>query len=236
MKRQTQFISATVGITAMLLLLGASSAMAEEAGCGASTTVQKGDTLSSIADRCSVSEAALLDANPTIQGSADLQVGEQLTVDHGSGTEQKVGAALSTFSRKASNAIGALAGDVGSSVADLLDKNPDLKARVDKLGSQAGLTGGREAPTAAVSPQTGRSGSTVTITASGLPANSALAIGAGAPGTAYDVIAHAQSTANGTMTTTVQVPQDTTQGQVLVFSVATGPGSSIRTGRFVISP
>lgn len=46
--------------------------------CGGTVTVERGDTLRRIAERCDVTEGMILRANPRIQGSADLQAGATL--------------------------------------------------------------------------------------------------------------------------------------------------------------
>ena len=94
-----------VGVAFALPVRGASGAAAYP--CGSSVDVRNGDAVSIIAHRCDVSEAALLNANPAIEGSGDLQVGGTLHTEASGGTQQKVGSMLSSFSRKATNAVGA---------------------------------------------------------------------------------------------------------------------------------
>jgi len=219
----------------MLVLLGGSALATTANGatpCEGTVVIQRSDTLSSIASRCDVSEASLLNANPSIQGSGDLQVGATLQVKPGDG--EGVGATVRSFSRRAGDTVGRLASDVGSSVGDLLDKNPDLKARLDKVGSTVGLTSDQPAAMATVLPRSGSPGSTVTITANGLQPSSPISIGAGALGGAYTVIGHAQSTASGTVESKVTVPNDAVSGNSIVFSVGTGGGVSARTAPFTV--
>ena len=78
--------------------------------------VLKGDTLSSIAARCAVSEGDLSNANPAIQGSTDLQVGSSLRVEPMDGTGRTVARMFGSLSRRAGRSIADLAGVVGSSV------------------------------------------------------------------------------------------------------------------------
>ncbi len=226
-------------LSSMFFLLLGFSAIAEAAGpdspCGKTATIQRNDTLSSIAARCDASEISLLDANPGIQGSSDLQVGATLHVPAAGGEAQGVGAAVSSFSRQAGNAMSALADGMGSSVDDLLDKNPDLKARVDKLGSTVGLSGDQSHAAVTILPRSGPPGAKVTITANGLRPNSPVAIGAGAPGAAYSIIGHTQSTAEGTLETDVTVPNDFRPGQDVVFSIATDSHVAARARRFAVS-
>ena len=221
----------------MLVLLGGSALATGAEGatsCDGAVVIQRNDTLSSIASRCDVSEASLLNANPSVQGSGDLQVGATLHVKPGTDAGGGVGATVRSFSRRAGDTVGTLASDVGSSVQDLLDKNPDLKARLDKVGNAVGLTGDQPAAMATVLPRSGLPGSTVTIAANGLQPSSPVSIGAGAPGAAYSVIGHAQSTANGTLETRVTVPNDAASGSGVVFSIATGGGVAVRTPPFAV--
>lgn len=223
--------------SAAVIIACVSSAMtirAEAASpCGTSVEVRSGDTVSSLADRCDVSEAALLNANPAIEGSADLQVGGTLHIEASGSTQSQVGSVLGSFSRKATNAVGALAGNVGSSVQDLLDKNPDLKHRLDTLGSKVGLTNGEAAATLSVSPLSGQPGSSVSITATGLPKNGPVTLGAGPPGSAYAIVGNAQTSASGTLDTTVKVPEGQAASSI-IFNVSTGDGVAARSDRFTI--
>ena len=226
-------------IAAAMIAVSAGPVLAADIGvaspCGTSVEIRLGDTISGIADRCDVSEAALLNANPTIEGSSDLQVGGTLHVDAGGSTQRKVGSMLGAFSRKATNAVGALAGNVGSSVQDLLDKNPDLKNRLDTLGRKVGLGDDETVATLAVSPASGAPGSNVSITATGLPKNTPVAIGAGPPGSAYATVDNAQTSPTGTLVTSVKVPEAEVPNATLVFNVSTGDGVLVRSDRFNIA-
>jgi LysM repeat protein len=213
------------GALALFALVIGSVAAAAEAPvspCGDSTVVRRGDTLSSIAQRCEVSEGALLGANPGTGGSGDLRVGDTIRVQESEGTAQRVGTRLNSLVREANNAIGQLADRVGSSVQDLLDKNPDLKARLDRLGHQMGLAEGPAPASVSVAPKSGPAGSPVKITASGLRKDSPVAIGAGPPGAAYEILRRERSSAAGTLTTELQVPEWVEPGSDLVFVASDG--------------
>ena len=216
--------SRPLALALFTLMVGGTAGAAEAAvsPCGDSTVVRRGDTLSSIARRCEVSEGALLGANPGIQGSGDLRVDETIRVQESEGTSQRVGTRLNNFVREANDAIGQLADKVGSSVQDLLDKNPDLRTRLDRLGHQMGLTEGPAPASVSIAPQSGPTGSPVKITASGLPKDSPVAIGAGPPGSAYEILLRERSSAAGTLAAELQVPQWVEPGSALVFVVTDG--------------
>lgn len=159
---------------------------AQEAPCANETAqVQPEDTLSRIANRCDVSEGALLTANPSIDGSFDLQVSTTLRLRPENGQGQRLGDRLNHFGREANEAVGRIAGQVGSSAKDLLDRNPDLKGRLERLGQRFGLGDGADAPSLNLTPDQGPVGSTVTLSATGLPKDEPLTIGVGAPNTAF---------------------------------------------------
>jgi LysM domain len=102
----------------------ANPALAQTAACADGTTVvERGDTLSRIAERCDVSERVILSAK---------------------------------------------------SVQDLLDKNPDLKSRLEKVGRKVGIGEHTGAPSASVSPASDPAGSTVAVSATGLPDGSSV--------------------------------------------------------------
>ena len=235
-------------LAAVFLVLGLASAPAGAAQpvCGDSVTVRQGDTISRIADRCGISESSLMAANPTVESSGDLRVGATLNTMPNSG-RPGVGASLSNLGTSASNLVTGLADQVGSSTQELLDRNPDLKHRLQRLGNSVGLTNPEAKVT--IAPQSGAPGSVVTVAATGLPADKPVRIGAGPPGAAFEVIRAVQSSANGTLSADVTVPSlfdaanvpgnstDNAPNKSVVF-VLVGPDDSIqaRSGRFQLIP
>lgn len=179
--------------------------------CGSAVVVERGDTLSAIAGRCGVSEGAILRANPRLQGSGDLQAGATVQLrpaGPGAGTEldQAVGR-LGAFASGVGSALGELAGQFGSTVDDLLAKNPDLQDRLRQLGSRLGVTdAGARAASVLASPRSGPAGTAVTLSSRGLPANAPVILGGGAPGAAYEALDSALTGGDGAVQATVRVP------------------------------
>ena len=205
--------------------------------CGSdAVAVRPGDTLSRIAERCGISEGRLLRANPRIEGSEDLAVGDLLTLPRGGGSGLDAAERrLRSLAGRAGDALSGLAGDVGSSVEDLLDKNPDLRQRLRTLGDRLGVPGvDAEAARVALSPQAGPPGTAVTLSATGLPPDAAVVIGAGAPGQAYEVLDRARTSVDGTLQATVRVPEGADGSDRLVFTVA-GDGWKARSPAFAVA-
>jgi murein DD-endopeptidase MepM/ murein hydrolase activator NlpD len=201
-------------------LLGTSPVWAQpSSSCGETTKVSRSDTISSIAARCDTSEAAILQANPAVEGSDDLRVGQDLKL--AASTDQPTTERLGSLAREAGSALSGMAKDVTSSVDNLLDKNPDLRQRLGGIGDRIKSTN-VDVSKAEVSltPGNGTVGTTVTVSAKGLPANTGVVIGGGAPRTAYEVLQQAKTGADGTLQATVRIPDWSTGQERFVVTVA----------------
>lgn len=216
-------------------LFGFASAPALAASpCGNSVVVQPGDTLSRIADRCDVSEAALLDANPKIHGSGDLQVGSTLQINNET-LAQQLGRKFDQFGQEATDALNDFADKIGSSVQDILDRNPKVKMCLDELGSKLGLNDNGSKPTMSITPQSGPPGSTVRIFAQGLPKDTPVEIGVGPRGSAFELVQRARTSNTGTLETEVTVPQQMASNSIR-FVIKDANGVEARSDAYQITP
>lgn len=230
--------AAAVGLVWAVLVLACGGSWAEESSppcTGNSVTVQRGDTLSRLADRCDVSESSILAANPDVNGSMDLQVGETIRLSRQSAPDRGRGWTLKNFVNDAHDALGRVADTVGASVQDLLNKNPDLRARLDNLGRKVGLPGGETSPTMAVTPSSGAPGLTVTVSGVGWPKDSSVTIGAGASGSAHEKLQTTRTSSNGTFDAHLQVPSWAAPDDRLVFTAKSGRNARARSERFRVT-
>lgn len=210
----------SIPVSLALVLLGTSPIWAQPSSpCGDAIQVNRSDTLSIIAARCDATEAAILRANPAIEGSDDLRVGRELrlTASTGQPTTERLG----SLAREAGSALSGMAQDLTSSVDNLLDKNPDLRQRLGGIGDRIN-SANVDVSRAEISltPGSGTVGTTVTLSAKGLPADTAVVIGGGAPRTAYEVLQQAKTTADGTLQATVRIPDWSTSQERFVLAVA----------------
>ncbi len=209
-----------IHISVALALLGSTPVWAQPSSpCGDATKVSRSDTISSIAARCETTEAAILRANPAVEGSDDLRVGRELRLT--ASTAQPTTERLGSLAREAGSALSGMAQDLTSSVDNLLDKNPDLRQRLGGIGDRISSTN-VDVSKAEVSlaPGNGTVGTTVTVSAKGLPADTAVVIGGGAPRTAYEALQQARTSADGTLQATVRVPDWSTGQERFVVTVA----------------
>ena len=211
-------------------VLPASAAWSQPTPCGDAATIIRGDTLSRITQRCNVSEAALLAANPRIAGSGDLQVGARLGTRPADAAGQ-----LGSLASRTGDALGGIAGEVGSSVGGLLDRNPAVRDRLRQLGVP-GVDGRTDRPALAVYPARGGPGTPVALSAINLPANVAVAVGAGPRGVAYEVLDRVRTAGDGSLDATVRVPAWAAGAGPLVFVVADGEGQvRVRSDPFAVT-
>jgi LysM repeat protein len=207
-------------VSLALAFLGTSPVWAQPSPpCGDTIQVSRSDTLSSIAARCDTTEAAILRANPAVEGSDDLRVGRELKLT--ASTNQPTTERLGSLAREAGSALSGMAQDLTSSVDGLLDKNPDLRQRLGGIGDRIKSTN-IDVSKAEVSlaPGNGTVGTTVTISAKGLPADTAVVIGGGAPRTAYEVLQQARTGADGTLQASVRIPDWSTGQERFVVTLA----------------
>jgi len=207
-------------VSLALALLGTSPVWAQPSSpCGDTTRVSRLETLSTIAARCDTTEATILRANPAVEGSDDLRVGRELKLV--ASTTQPTSERLGSFAREAGSALSGMAQDLTSSVDSLLDKNPDLRQRLGGIGDSFNSTN-VDVSKAEVSlaPGSGTVSTTVIVSAKGLPADTAVVIGGGAPRTAYEVLQQARTSANGTLQASVRIPDWSTGQERFVVTIA----------------
>lgn len=217
-----------IGLTAVCLSIIGTSADANR--CGGEVQVNVGETLSTLAERCEITEARILDLNPGIKGSKDLKAGMRLDLVAEPGedaTARMREAADSLFGRLKSYASGAgrtidrAADTVERSVEEFIQRNPDLHQRVRKLGERLNIPGmERVEAQVSLSARRGGPGTPVTLSAIGLPANQRVEIAGGAPGRDYQIIETARTSAEGTLQVTVELPLRAEPNRDFIFVIA----------------
>lgn len=215
-------------LAAPALLLGL--AQPAQAQCGSEVQVQEGDTLSSIAKRCNVTEAKILDLNGTIEGSDDLRPGMTLTLVPPAAKDaatrareaaDSLFARLKAYARDAGQSLEGAAETVTSSVEDFVKRNPDLHQSVRKLGQRLNIPGmDKVEAQVSLSARTGPPGTPVTLSAIGLPPNQRVDIGGGPPDGDYAILDTARTSAEGTLQATVQVPANADPQRDFIFVIA----------------
>jgi LysM repeat protein len=214
----TKQLSLMFSLLACTLLPSVALSQTQPSGCGDAVTVQRGDTLSSIAERCDVTERSLMRLNPRIQGSRDLRVGMHLDV---SGNVGEGLGRLGSLAGQAVDTLSDFARNLGSSAQDLLDRNPDLRQRMESVERQLQSSGtGSIKGSVSVTPAEIATGETLTVTAQGLPSDTPVVIGAGRRQSAYEIIERARTSSDGTLRMNVRVPDWTTDMRQLVVIVA----------------
>jgi LysM repeat protein len=236
-------------VPAVLTLLGACVLLTEASAqtvpnrCGSEVQVRTGETLSSIAARCDVTETRILDLNPSVQGSKDLKVGMSLKLASPPGqdmvTTAKDAAAkfldrLGSYGREASQKLEQGAEHIVGSVSEFVERNPDLHQRVRKLGQRLSIPGMEKVEAqVSLSVRRGIPGTSVTLSVIGLPPDQRVEIGGGVPEGDYAVLESARTTAQGTLQATVQLPRDVDPARDFIFVVASADHNiAVRSARF----
>lgn len=212
---------------AVLTLGFAGSASAATGPCGDQVTVDRSDNLSRISERCDVSERTILLANPGLDGSQDLRVGEMLHLDPVQHARETIGSTARDLAQGAQKGVESVTSSLKSSVTGFMDRNPGVKSKIADLGQEIGLTDGDTATSVSVSPQNPDAHAQVTLSADNLPQNGKLDIGIGTPGHAYEVVARATASAKGDVTTQVSLPEWLTSGSKAIFVITDPDGKTL---------
>jgi LysM repeat protein len=200
------------------------------ARCGDQVRVAEGDTLSSIAGRCGVTEARILDLNPKIEGSRDLQAG--MTLELAAPSAEDLGRRareaadgifdrLKSYASEAGESLEGAASTVTRSVEEFIQRNPDLHQRVRKLGQRLNIPGMEKVEAqVSLSVRKGAPGTPVTLWAIGLPPNQRVEIAGGAPDGDYTILESTRTSAEGTLQITLQVPERADPQRGFIFVIA----------------
>lgn len=233
---------ALIGGAFAILSAAAPGGAQAQSACGDSVTVEAGDTLHSIAQRCDTSVSAMVSANPDLSNPNVIHAGQSLNVPGGDGaelsgpaaTEPTVDSQLGGYQVESGDTLYSIAETLGTTVQAVIEANPGLDPRSIPIGRVLNppgepSDGGAPPDQAAVSVSAGQAvpGEPVSIRASGFPPNVPVEIGAGPPQSEFDVVASAQSDSQGRVRESVTVPDWANQHRRLVF-VAQTPDGSIR--------
>lgn len=215
----------SVILTIALFLCGAPFASAQNVAspCGDSVEVRRGDTLSALAERCEVPEGRLLAANPTLDGSSDLIIGQSISTRSAARQAgERLWGDVKGAVGQTSEALQGVASGLNGTAQDILDKNPDLRSRVESLGSSLGVSGNQAtaAPTVEVTTRQGQA--TMDVAAAGLPTDTAVLINVGPVGAASQEVAQARTAADGTLRQNVPLPDWLPAGKRAVLTITDG--------------
>ncbi len=230
---------------AFAVVLGATGAAAmtlpqsaNAATCGGSYTVQSGDTLAAIAQRCDTSVNALMEANPQIDNPRVIRVGWELDMPgarSGGETQARAGAGSPDRARApqqqqqpgpgaaiARSIVGTLAGAIGS------EDGKDIS----ELQPEDFLDVGDADRRVSVQPKAGAAGAPVTIRGSGFEPGEDVTIGAGPPEAEWKGLVTARADAEGDVVANVKVPDWAENADEVVFVIDTQAGRTFTTDRF----
>ncbi|WAJ27257.1 LysM peptidoglycan-binding domain-containing protein [Antarcticirhabdus aurantiaca] len=215
-------------LIAAMLLSGASLASAQDVApaCGDGVEVRRGDTLSAIAERCDISEARLLASNPALEGSGDLVIGQTLSTRSAARRAgERLWGDVKDAVGQTSDALEGVASGLNATAQDILEKNPDLRSRVEGLGSRLGVTEGGAARSATVEAQSVPGQAALDLMAMGLPADAAVRVNVGPPGAASEQVGQTNATADGTVRERIPLPDWLPAGKRVVVTLADVEGN-----------
>jgi ElaB/YqjD/DUF883 family membrane-anchored ribosome-binding protein len=227
----------------LCLAMTVALAQTGQTACGEKVEVKQGETLSDLAKRCGVAEARILDLNSNIEGSNDLRAGMTLNLAAPSAEEAADKAReaadsflsrLKSYARETAQTIDRATKSARESVAEFIQRNPDLHHRIRRLGQDLNIPGMEQVEAqVSLSVRKGAPGTPVTLSAIGLPANQRVEIAGGAPARDYRIIERARTSAEGTLQATIQLPPWADPQRDFIFVIAIPDMNlAVRSARF----
>jgi LysM repeat protein len=208
--------------------------------CGASVTVAPGDTLGRIAARCGTTLSALLQANPQITNPNVVHVGQTIRMPGAVAAPPLAPVpptyapppvappgAYGTYTVRPGDTLATIADLLAIPLAQLLSANPNVDPRFLRPGLTIRVPGDRrpigrpDAPRLRVEPDTARPGSSVELSARGLPPDSRATILGGTDLGNLVTIERTSVDARGRLRTSVRLPDWARPGQPFYFAVRT---------------
>lgn len=140
----TSFIAA-LSVPAAAVALGVSAPAAAQSQCGDSYTIESGDTLYSIAQRCRTSLDAIVRANDEISDPSAIRVGWTIRIPNGadsaSNRQPASRPADQTYTVQRGDTLYAIAQRLGVTVSDLLAENTGIDPRALFTGQPIRIPG-----------------------------------------------------------------------------------------------
>ncbi len=194
-------------------------AAAAESTCGDTYTVQRGDYLVKIADKCGTSVSAILAANPSIKNPSVIYPGQILKMPKDGQTVPITGGAV--YIVKPGDTLSEIARMFKVTLTDILKANPAItNANKIASGQQIKLPeGAAQVLTAGVTPVKAKPGDSVTLGATGFNASVNVEIRFGLSKDQTDVIGNVNTDSNGAILQKVTVPSSAQAGKTYVFVV-----------------
>lgn len=210
-------------ITLFVVVLIASTlgvqAAAAQTTCGDKYTVQRGDYLVKIANKCGTTVSAILAANPTIKNPSLIYPGQVLTMPKPGQNIPITGGAI--YIVKPGDTLSGIASLFKVTLSDVLKANPSI-TNANKIisGQQIKLPeGAAQVLTAGITPVKAKPGDTVTLGATGFNAAVNVEIRFGLTKDQTEVIGNAVTDGNGAILQKVAVPSNAQAGKTYVFVV-----------------
>ncbi len=192
---------------------------AAESTCGDKYTVQRGDYLVKIANKCGTTVSAILAANPSIKNPSLIYPGQVLTMPKEGQNVPITGGAI--YIVKPGDTLSGIASLFKVTLSDMLKANPSItNANKIMSGQQIKLPeGAAQVLTAGVTPVAVKPGATVTLGANGFNASVNVEIRFGLTKDQTEVIGNTTTDGNGAILQKVTVPASAQAGKTYVFVV-----------------
>jgi LysM repeat protein len=197
-------------IRLVVLVLLAFGALALPAGaqdpCGEMVTVESGDTLARIAERCDTTVDEILEANPDIDNPNLISVGQTLTMPL---SDPEPDDEAGIYSVRGPETLPEIAERYGTTVESILEANPEIDDADDiEMGQVLALPPDARQPDVEISPTAGPAGTEIEIDAGDFPPETTLTVAIGRVAAGFTATEEATTDDEGNLTATITLPTE----------------------------
>jgi LysM repeat protein len=227
---------AAIGAAALLLLGAPAAALGQtpEPPCEARYVAQEGDTLHSIARRCDVAMAEIVERNPGLGDPPVIEPGTEIELG-APAEDTKAAARMETYAVEVGDSLQSIARDLGVSIVELMAANPEVDPTALSIGEELAVPGDRPAATVSLIPESGPPGELIALSVGQLRPNDWVTIGVGRQAWEWQPVRDVQVSEDGELSAQVAVPDWAEPGQRLVFLVDTDRGLIFKSAPFVVA-
>lgn len=222
-----------VSLAAALALTGPAAAQSR---CGASYSIQPGDTLYRVAQQCRVSLSRIMDLNPGLN-PRDLSVGTRLQLVAGStgGCTTQPRDPGDRYRVQSGDTMADVAARFGVSLFELLNSNEEVDPFSLAVGELLDIPGDGPSAAVSISPQSGPPGSRVTVSARNLRPDDYVTVGVGERASEWRGLREVRVGGDGALSVEVNAPDWTEPGDDLIFVVDTDRGQTLKSDVFDVT-
>lgn len=227
--------AAGLGVAALVATAGLAGPVSAQSRCGQSYTVQPGDTLYRVSQRCRVSLSRIMDLNPALGDPRDISVGTRLQLVSGRSDDRATRDRGERYRVQSGDTLADVADRFGVSLIELIGENENVNPFALAVGELLDIPGDGPGASIRLSDASGPPESLVTLTARNLRPSDYVTVGVGPRASEWEALREVRVGTEGDLSVDLRVPEWSEPGDDLIFVVDTDRGLTLKSDVFDVT-